>query len=99
MSPPAPAAGASWLCTTLPSPPSLPFGLWGPSTSKSPVPVLRTTFQTGPWPVPKGPDLVPEDPWGAFEGRDGQAPMQEFLQQSEKQHDNTRTQRTYNRKT
>lgn len=31
-----------------------------------------------------------------FEGRDGQAPVQEFLQQPKKQHDDTRVQRTHN---
>ena len=35
----------------------------------------------------------------AFEGRDEQAPMQEFLQQPEKQHDNTRIQWFFNKKT
>ena len=141
-----------------PLPPSSPFCLWGPWTSRSPCPcaeenhpdwwvgtilgwggssgkgaqgptssccrgyfvthdpaypdhvllsvrsLVQEQFLLLHWEDPprvlvqQGLDQNAKTLLAAFEGRDGQAPMQEFLQQPERQHDITRVHGSHNKK-
>ena len=94
--PSAPAAGASLLHRTLP-PPSLPYCLRDPWPRNS---YCSCTEEIHPEShSQQNLDQDAKTLLAAFKGRDGQAPIQEFLQQPERQHDNTSIQGPRNKKT